>query len=312
MNLRCCTLLAVVCCSCSLFAQQATIFSFLRGSISARTAGVGGSNTAQNNDVSIVAINPASLVTLDSNAVSATFLKQVLDLNAGFITYGWDAGELGTMAVTAHVMSYGSFPRTNNQGAVTGSFSVADVVAGVTLAREIDTLISYGITLKAFHSAAEEQRSTALALDGSLHFQFPKQRTSLAVSVLNVGTQLSTYDGTSDRLPVDARIGVQHKLRGLPLTVNASLTGLADRVETFTDRLLNFSVGGELSVGKYVFLRVGYDNATRNTSNVDVTTQLTGLSGGIGVVAKSVFVDYALSTFGSAAIVHRISVSMGL
>lgn len=291
-------------------AQEATIFPFLRGMMSARMAGLGGSTVAMPNDPHNVVLNPAVLPTLEQRRVAGTFIKHVLDINAGYATYNQDVEDLGTFAVTASFTSYGSFDRADQLGTVSGTFGASDVVFGVSFARELDTLITYGVTAKVLHSSLDDMASTALALDAGLLFRFPAQRTNLGVSILNVGTQLSTYDGTHDALPLDMRLGVNHRLRGLPLLVNLSLNHLTDDVASFFDRFLNFSVGGELYLGKVVQVRVGYDNSTRNTSGVNVATQLTGLSAGIGLDLPALDFDYALSSLGASALLHRVSVAV--
>jgi hypothetical protein len=98
----------------------------------------------------------------------------------------------------------------------------------------------------------------------------------------------------------------------LPLLVNASLNHLTDEVGSLVDRLLNFSVGGELYLGKVVQARIGYTNAVRNTSTVNVPGQLTGLTGGLGIHLPTLDIDYALSSLGAASVVHRVSVAMRL
>ena len=292
--------------------QQATIFPFMHSMMSARMAGLAGSTVAMTNDGNIVVMNPASLATLDVSSVSGTFIKHVLDIGAGYATYNREVDGLGAMAATVSYNSYGSFDRADAQGTVTGSFQSSDVILGISLARELDTLISYGVTAKVMHSTLENMASTAVAIDAGLLFRFPKQRTNLGVSILNLGTQLSTYDGTRDRLPLDVRIGVNHRLRGLPLLVNASINHLADDVGSLFDRFLNFSVGGELYLGKVVQARIGYTNTVRNTSTISVPGQLTGLSGGIGVHLPTLDFDYALSSLGAASVVHRVSIAMRL
>lgn len=294
------------------WSQQATIFPFMYSMMSARMAALAGSTVAMTNDGHNVVMNPAGLATLQSNSVGGTFIKHVLDIGAGYATYNRDVDNVGTLAATVSYTTYGAFDRADAQGTVTGTFQSSDVVVGVSLARELDTLISYGVTAKVLHSTLDDMSSTALAIDAGMIFQFPKQRTNIGISILNLGTQLSTYDGTRDRLPMDLRIGVNHRLRGLPLLVNASLNHLTDDVGSLVDRLLNFSVGGELYLGKVIQARIGYTNAVRNTSAVNVPGQLTGLSGGIGVHLPSLDFDYALSSLGAASVVHRVSVAMRL
>ena len=293
-------------------AQQATIFPMLRGMISARAAGLAGSTVAMPEDVSMVVLNPATVGTLRAQTVTGTFLKHVLDINSGFAVYSDTLSTTSAWAVTASFTSFGSFERTDRQGVSTGAFTANDVCLAATYSNHLDTLITYGVTAKLLHSNLDDMASTAFAVDAGLLFRIPKSRTNVGIVILNAGTQLSTYDGVRDRLPLDVRIGVNHRLKGLPLLVNASINHLADDVDSFVDRFLNFSIGGELYIGSSVRARVGYDNATRNLSGINVSTQLTGLSAGVGVQLDELCFDYALSSLGSSAMLHRLSVGLAI
>ena len=298
--------------SAVLLAQQATIFPFMRGTLSARAAGLAGSTVAMTDDISMIVVNPASLATLQEPAVTGTFIKHVLDIYSGYAAYGDEIDGVGHWGVTASFTSYGSFERTDGSGVASGTFGANDLAIAGTFSKHLDTLITYGVTLKVLHSSLDDMASTAIAVDAGLLFQIPESRTNVGISLLNAGAQLSTYDGTTDRLPIDLRIGVNHRLKGLPLLVNASINHLTDDVDSFFDRFLNFSVGGELYIGKAVRARVGYDNGTRNLSGVNVATQLTGVSGGVGVYLEAFNIDYALSSLGSSALLHRLSLGLAL
>ncbi len=295
-----------------LFAQDATIFPFLRGNISARAASLGGATVAMPEDIAMVVMNPACLSTIDTGTIAATFIKHILDINSGFAVYGNRLDHDASFGVFASFTSYGSFERTTSTGEIIGTFTAADVAAAFSYSKPLDTLISWGASIKLLHSSIESQSSMAIALDAGLLFQVPSSRTNVGLSLLNAGVQVTTYDGVSNKLPLDIRIGVNHRLKGLPMLVNFSLNHLADAVPTFFDRFLNFSVGGELTIGKYVRARVGYDNSSRNLSSVNVATQLSGVSGGIGIVLNMLHIDYALSSIGSEAILHRMSVGLPL
>lgn len=295
------------CMAAHLPAQQTFIFNFLRSTISARMAGLGGATVAVTDDPANVVINPAVLTTVDSSTVTATFIKHVLDINAGYATYNRNVEGVGDMAFTVGYLNYGSFSRTSVTGDRTGSFAANDLAVSVSLANEIDSLISYGVTAKVLHSTIPDMSSTALAVDAGILYRMPARRLNIGLSILNVGTQLSTYDGVSDRLPLDMRLGVSHRLRGLPLLVNVSLNHLTDETDNVLDRLKNFSVGGELYLGKVLQARLSYDNRLRNTSGVNIASQLSGLSAGVGLRLASFSFDYAYSALGAAAVMHRLS-----
>lgn len=310
-----CFIVAV--CLCSTFAipviaQQATVFPFMRSSISARAAALGGATVAMTDDLSMVVLNPAGLSSIREQQVSGTFIKHVLDINSGVATFADTLSDNSSFAVTAIYSSYGAFERTDVNGQNIGSFTANDVCLAGSFAKEIDTLISWGGTVKILYGAIDQQNSIAVAVDAGMLIRIPKSRTNLGLSILNAGTQLTTYAGSTNKLPLDVRLGVNHRLKGLPLLVNFALGQLADEVPTFFDRFLNFSVGGELSIGKYVKARLGYDNATRNLSGVNVSTQLSGVGGGIGVVLETMQFDYAINSMGSSALLHRLTVGLHL
>jgi hypothetical protein len=296
----------------AVMAQQTFIFNFLRSTISARMAGLGGATVAITQDPANVVINPAVLTTTDSSAVTATFIKHVLDINAGYASYSTNVESVGDMAFTVGYLNYGTFQRTSGVGDRTGTFGANDLAVSVSVANELDSMLSYGVTAKVLHSTIPDMSSTAVAVDAGLLYRVPAKRVTIGLSILNLGTQLSTYDGTRDRLPLDMRIGVSHRLRGLPLLVNASLNHLTDDVDNVLDRLRNFSVGGELYLGKVVQARLSYDNRMRNTSGVNIASQLSGLSAGVGLRLPSLTIDYAYSALGAAAVMHRVSVAVPL
>lgn len=311
--LRSCLLSIVVLAIASpvVHSQQASIFPFLRSLVSSRSAALGGATVASVGDAANVVLNPAVIATAETSEVSGTFVKHVADINAGLATYTTDiAGGAG--AVTLGYTNYGAFNRTTVDGNLTGSFGASDISLGLTYSKELDTLIAYGATAKVLHSSLADLRSTAIALDAGLLFRFPAKRTNIGLSVLNLGTQLSTYDGTRDRLPLDVRLGLNHRLRGLPLMINVSFNHLADDVDDLGERFSNFSLGGEFFVGKYVQVRVAYDNAMRNTSAVSVSTQLSGFSAGLGVRTSAINFDYALNVLGASSVLHRVTVSSSL
>lgn len=308
----CAISLLVLACSNGLLAQQATIFPFMRTLQPARTAALGGSTVALIGEGSNVVVNPAVLATTDTTDIHATFIKHVADINGGLATYVTDVDEHFVGAITVGYTNYGDFRRSTVDGTTTGSFTASDFVVGFSVARELDTLITYGVSAKVLHSSLSDMRTTAVALDAGLLFRFPAKRTNIGISVTNLGTQLSTYDGTSDRLPIDVRIGLNHRLRGLPLMVNVSFNQLADDVDDLGQRLSNFSIGGEFYIGKYVQFRVAYDNALRNSSAVNISTQLSGISAGLGVKLRSLDFNYALNVLGASAVLHRITLATSL
>lgn len=294
------------------FAQSP--FDFIQLGISARSAGLGGAFTSISKDQTALFFNPGSLATVESSAVSATFMKHVLDISSGMATYTLPVEKNSSerIAISAVYTTYGSFDRTDEFGSVTGSFSANNVGLMGTYSNELDTTLSYGVTAKFMYATLDDLASSAVALDAGVLYRMPASRTNIGFSILNIGTQLSTFQGITDRMPIDVRLGINHRLRGLPLLLNFSLHHLADDADAFFDRVGNFSIGGEFILSKVLDLRIGYDNYVRNATSIQGQRRFSGFAAGVGVRTAYVQIDYGVSALGTAGSIHRLTLHTSL
>ncbi|MFM6955570.1 MAG: PorV/PorQ family protein [Ignavibacteria bacterium] len=289
-------------------------FDFIQLGISARSAGLGGAFTSMTQDQTALFFNPGTLATIDSSKISATFMKHVLDISSGMATYTLPIEKNSTerISISAVYTTYGSFDRTDEFGSVTGSFSANNVGLMGTYSNELDSILSYGISAKFMYATLDDLSSTALAMDAGILYRIPASRTNIGFSLLNIGTQLSTFEGITDRMPIDVRVGINHRLRGLPLLLNFSLHHLADDADAFFDRIGNFSIGGEFILSKVLDLRIGYDNYVRNATSIQGQRRFSGFAAGVGVRTAYVQVDYGVSALGTAGSIHRLTLHTSL
>lgn len=299
--------------SISINALSSDIFNFLKDVSGARAAGLAGSYLTVEDDVSSIFFNPATLQTTEKNNLSFTFFKHALDINSGnavyLLPYEWDGGKF---AVNAVFTNFGSFDYIDNNGVNSGTFSANDISLGANYSNQIDSNIYYGAGLKYIYSNIEKYGSSALALDFGLFYRMKDGRTNLGLSILNAGFQITTFNGYKENLPLDVRIGFNHKLKGMPLLFNASFNHLADRTNSFFTKFKSFSVGGEFNIGKYVDLRIGFDNHIRTVLTNEVEKGFSGFSSGLGIKTDYLNFDYALSIYNSALSLHRFSVSLNI
>lgn len=290
-----------------------TPFNFLRNISSARAAALSGSFVSVVDDPSAVFYNPATISSLPEKNLSVTFLKHVLDINSGNIAYIHDEGELGTFAGSVSFTSYGSFDYYDAAGNLTsGSFGANDLMFGASYSNILDTNLYYGVTLKFAYLSLENYATSAMAVDAGLLYRMPDGRSNLGFSILHAGGQLSKIGGVSESLPIDIRLGANHRLRGLPLLVNLNFHHLADETNNFFDKFKNFSLGGELYIGKYIQFRLGYNNHVRTKVASENEKGMTGFSGGLGIVVDSFNFDYGYAQYGTNANMHRFSVGFQL
>ena len=265
-------------------------------------------------DQTAVFFNPGTLATIDSSTVSATFMKHVLDISSGMAIYTLPIEKNTTerMSISAVYTTYGSFDRTDEFGTVTGSFSSNNVGLMGTYSNELDSTLSYGVSAKFMYVTLDDLASSALAIDAGVVYRLPASRTNIGFSLLNIGTQLSTFEGITDQMPIDVRLGINHRLRGLPLLLNFSLHHLADDADAFFDRVGNFSIGGEFILSKVLDLRIGYDNYVRNATSIQGQRRLSGFAAGVGIRTAYVQIDYGVSAIGTAGSIHRLTLHTSL
>lgn len=285
-------------------------FAFLRANMSARSAALAGAAITIPNDASLIFQNPALTATIDDNSISSTFLKHVIDINSGNISYIKKIHNVsGTFQANVSYISYGEFIKTDMNNNKSYTYNPKDLAFAIGYGNTLDTNLYYGANLKYIYSTIDKQSSSAIALDVGLLYQMPDIHTDLAFSILNAGMQLSTYNINSEKLPLDVRLGVSHKLKGLPLLANFSFHHLSDPVDNFMDKFLNFSLGGEFYFGEIVRARIGYDNYIRRYTASGNSKGITGLSFGAGIKYAPFVLDYAFSRIGLGANLHRISIN---
>ena len=292
------------------FGQRAYVYDFLRNESSARAAAMGGAFLTVGGDVSGMFYNPALLNTIDSSQVSLTFQKHLLDMNSGYATFTTGIEDVGQIGVGVNYNSYGSFNRTDRNGQADGStFGASDIAFTVGWGSTLGEGFSAGISGSFVSSTIDNAGSSALALDGGLLFEDTAARFQAGLSLLHVGGQVSAFGEESEELPTDLRLGISHRLRGLPLLIALNFTRLLDPQEDFFNRFASFSVGGEFRLSNPLRLRLGYNNQVRSDVAYGSSKGLGGLSAGIGILVKDYRFDYAFNSLARLGAQHRITLN---
>lgn len=297
----------------NMFADD-TPYNFIRFNSTARAAALGNAVVSIEEDASLIFFNPALLQSADEKTLSTTFSKHVLDINSGNVVYKINQFDLDGASLAAQINfnSYGAFDYIDDEGKLYGNgFSGSDLSFGVTYSNELDSNWYYGVTGKFLYLTLETQSSSAFAVDAGMFYRV-NDRTNIGFSLLHLGTEMSSLNGQAATLPADARLGINHRLKGLPLLINLSFHHLADEVDGFFDRFKNFAIGGELYLSKVINLRAGYDNQIRNFASSDDNKGLSGLSGGLGIKFEDVNFDYGYAEYGASIGLHRFSLALEL
>lgn len=299
-------------CVATAFGQDKGTFSFLRNEVGARAAALNGSFTSMTNDPNLIFYNPGALTTLSQSSASAGFLKHLLDVNGGYLSYARPVEGIGTVGAGIIYVDYGSFTQTDESMNTLGTFGARDIAVLVGVGRSLDEVTSVGVNLKIIYSSIAEFKASGIALDAGFLYQIPSQNITIGASILTLGSQLKSYDGIKEPLPLDVSIGITKRPEHLPVLLNLNFHRLADKQDKALDRLSAFSFGAEFMMSESVRLRVGYNNQQRKDLKLGTTPGLAGMSIGGGILLGEYIVDYAFNSYGKIGGLHRVSIGMKL
>lgn len=279
---------------------------------SPRAAAVAGSYVSNHDDPNVIFYNPAGMNLLNDSPVSFSFLKHLMDINSASLVYTQEFQSIGRISAAVKYINYGDFTKSTEDGMKIGNFGASDVAFIVGYSNKLDEGFYYGINVKFIYSGIEDYSSTAAAVDLGLHYEIPDVMWNFGFSILNLGSQLSSYIDTKEDLPLDMRFGFSKQLENLPFRFYWSFNKLNERYDNFFNRFKNITAGGEFKMGQSFRLRFGYDNEKRREMKIGTTAGLAGFNIGFGFNVSSYTIDYAFSSMGSIGSLHRFGISTNL
>jgi len=287
-------------------------FNFLKIEVAARPIAMGGAFTGVADDESSLFYNPAGLATLSGRRLIFGYHNYIFDMQAGFLGYIHPIGAKQTVSVFADYLNYGEFVRADDAGVPDGTFSGSDILFGVGYSRAITDDISVGGDVKLIYEKIDEYSSSGFAVDVGGKYVLPDRRTSFGLSIMNLGTQFSTFieGAEKDQLPLLIRAGASSRLEGLPLLVAAD-------VIYPTDNDFYFAFGLEYLEVKPLFLRIGWTSFGENYKTGSSKDNLSGFSAGFGVDVSDFLsfhrmqISYALTPQAELGTSHRVTLSGG-
>jgi hypothetical protein len=107
-------------------------------------------------------------------------------------------------------------------------------------------------------------------------------------------------------------MGAMIKPEHLPLQLGLSFQRLTETRDDFISHFRSFSLGGEFTLSKPLRLLFGYDNERRRDLKIGTSAGMAGFSFGLGIVMKTLRLDYAYTSLGKIGSLNRITVGMDL
>jgi long-subunit fatty acid transport protein len=275
---------------------------FLKISVGARGAGMGGAFVAVADDASSVFWNAAGIARIDADKsqVSLNHANWPADLSFDQVGYVFHMKKIpGAFAVHARALTMEPMPVTTSfQPYGTGeTFDAGMLAAGVTYARSFTDKFSAGLTMNMIHTGLADLSQQTFSMDLGTLYDVGAAGMKIGMAIQNIGSQEKFIEREA-RIPSIFRVGT-----------SATLLSGADQklIGSFEfshppDNSERVNVGAEYAFRKYVFLRGGY------AFNYDAE----GLAGGVGFhfpvsVAGMADLDYSYTDMLDLGASHRFS-----
>lgn len=293
-----------------LFAQNT--FEFLKIHSSPRAAALAGAYITNTDDVNNIFYNPAGIALVKDSPISLSFTSYFGDVKLYSVAHSREIENIGRFAGAIKYINYGKFIQADKNGTKLGEFGANEFSLLLGYAKNIYDNFYVGANANFVYSQISEYNSSGIAFDLGGQYLIPSENIVIALSIRNYGTQLSTYSGIKESLPLNVSLGVSKKMQNMPFTFYFMFNKLNNNDDSISDKLKRFSFGGELNLSKAVTIRVGYDAEKRKDLKLGTTTGLVGFNLGVGLNIKDYLIDYSFSSYGEIESVHRFGISTAL
>ena len=298
-------------------------YAFLKATNSARVAALGGLPLAVlDGDIQTALFNPSTIGSEMHNRIGISYVDYFADANFGTVQYARSYEKLGNFAATVQFHNYGKFQETSESGLALGTFTGSDFSVNLGWGRRLTPHWSIGANIKYAGLQYESYAAGAIAVDVAGNY-LSDNGWIFSLTARNIGLQLfNQFDNHDVRMPFTMDLGASKRLEHLPLTVMfwyddiqhwnkiyddpLDLEGYYDPItgeynepsktkQFFTNLGCHLLIGGELAIGKNLFLRASYNYETYRNMSVPERRSLVGFSAGFGVKIKAFQIDYARS-----------------
>jgi hypothetical protein len=314
-------------------------YSFLNLTITPRSAALGSKVVALDEaDQGVALTNPAHLSSQLHNQLSLSYVSYFADIKYAFVNYSRHVEGVGTFGIGMQHVGYGDFTEANVAGLITGSFSGYDMALHLSYARSIDSLFTFGVTLKPIYSHLEQYTSFGFAADIGLAYHSRDSLFSAGVVARNIGSMLKPYTPDSwEALPFELIFGFSQKLRHAPFRLVATFQQVqtsslyfrrqSSTVSLFGDEepqdptlldklgsevLSHLILGVEFVPITNFYVRGGYNFQRRNELKLEERVSTVGFSWGVGIKIKRFYINYSRATYHLVGGSNHFSLSTNL
>jgi hypothetical protein len=312
------------------------VYQFLNISSSARQVALGGEVLTLKNDINQALWNPATINSSSNNKLAINYISYLAGVKIGSISYAKEISRrFGTLQASIQYLDYGSIIGSDVDGLETGIFRANDIAVSAGYGHHIPhTNFHIGVNLKLINSNISNFSSFGMAADLALLYENPLKPYSFALVARNIGYQMKSFNGASEKIPFEIAFGGSYRLQYVPLqwfftldnlqqwdvsvtNPSAQITDLEgnitqEEVGMIDNALRHCVIGAELFPERTFNVRFGYNFRRSAELKLQNARTFSGISFGFGLKMKRFKFNYAHSKFHSAANTSTFSLEIDL
>jgi hypothetical protein len=313
-----------------------SVYKFLNISTSAKQTALGGKILTLVNDINQPLWNPSVISEKLDNQLAVNYSSYLTGINIGSVSYAKRfSRRFGTLHAGIQYVNYGSLIESDENGNITGNFNANDIAISVGYAINLPwTNVFAGASVKIINSTISNYSSTGAAVDFGILYNNPYKPYVFTLVVRNIGTQIKSFNGAQEKLPIEVLIGGSYQLENVPvkwyLTIdnlqqwNVSVSNpsnqtsdiegniTTENVSFFNNALRHLIVGVELFPESAINLRLGYNFRKSQEYKLQNVRTFGGISFGFGLKMNKFKLNYAYSKVHTASNVSTFSLQINL
>ncbi len=313
-------------------------YEFLNLVPSARVSSLGGNLLAvKDNDLNLAFYNPSLLAPGMHKTLALNFSSYLSGIKFGSVAYGHRLKKSGVLDFGIHYINYGTFKGADASSQETGSFHASEYAFFTGYGRQLDSAFSIGANLKAIYSQLDTFKSFGLAADVAGTYFNRSKNFTVALVIKNLGSQLSRYDNTKEKLPFEIQAATSIRLKHVPLRLslagehlekwnlryvdsvaikqNAQTLGGSDasadkNKNYFFDKvLLHAVIGAEFLITKNFNIRAGFNYRRRKELKEESRGGIAGFSFGAGIKISKFQFSYGVASYHLGGLSNTFSIA---
>lgn len=298
-----------------------SVYSFLNVPTSARQAALGGKTLTILDDVNQGLWNPAAINLEMDNQLGINYLNFLTDIGYASTSFAHMVNRnFGVLHGGITYANYGEFIEADEDGVETGIFKAFDLAMSVGYAYQIPFSDFYvGANVKVINSVIQNYSSFGFATDFGLLYTNESVPYMFSVVVRNLGTQITTFDGTREQMPLEIMLGGSYRMKNVPIKIYYTIDNLQkwnvakpnpsnsetdingnvteEEISFLDNTMRHFVFGAELFPEGAFNLRLGYNVRRAKELKLSDVRTFSGLSFGFGLRMKRIKFNYAFTKY---------------